>query len=74
MDSINFPARLTVAVPTDLAEAVRVTAAARDLSAADFIRGAVQARLFLEGARFIPLPNLQRLAPPRVSGANRKAA
>jgi sulfur relay (sulfurtransferase) complex TusBCD TusD component (DsrE family) len=63
MDNFAFPARLSASVPTELAEAVNAAAAARGISTADFLRGAVQARLFIEGARFSPLPNLQRLAP-----------
>ena len=54
--------RLNVAVTSDIAEAVRQTAAARGLTVADYIRGSVQARLTLDGARFNRLPNLQRLA------------
>ncbi|MCJ2077892.1 hypothetical protein MKK68_19970 [Methylobacterium sp. E-016] len=67
-DAITFPDRLTAAVPTELAEAVRLTAAARGLTVADYVRGSVQARLMLDGARFRPLPNLQRHAarPGRV--------
>lgn len=52
--------RLTVAVTDDIAEAVRLAAAARGLSGADYLRGAVQARLMLDGARFVRLPDLQR--------------
>jgi hypothetical protein len=61
-DVINFPARLTAAVPTDLAEAVRRAAEARGLTAADYLRGATMARLMLDGVPFRHLPNLQRVA------------
>lgn len=61
-DDIAFLSRLSVAVPDDMASAVRSTAAARGLTGADYIRGALQARLTLDGARFRTLPNLQRLA------------
>jgi hypothetical protein len=53
--------RLTAAVTSDIAEAVRQTAAARGLTVADYVRGSVQARLMLDGARFARLPDLQRL-------------
>lgn len=61
-DVINFPARLTAAVPTELADAVRLAAEARGLTAADYLRGAAMARLMLDGVPFRPLPNLQRVA------------
>lgn len=61
MDSINFPARLTAAVPTELADAVRQAADARGITVADFVRGAAQARLMLDGVPFRQLPNLQRV-------------
>ena len=60
--------RLTVAVTSDIAEAVRQTAAARGLTVADYVRGSVQARLMLDGARFARLPNLQRLAARSARG------
>jgi hypothetical protein len=53
--------RLTVAVTSDLAEAVRQSAATRGLTVADYVRGSVQARLMLDGARFQRLPDLHRL-------------
>ena len=61
-DEIYFLSRLTVACTDDLAEAVRTTAAAKGMTAADYVRGSVQGRLMMDGARFRPLPNLQRLA------------
>ncbi|MFE1601604.1 hypothetical protein [Methylobacterium sp. ID0610] len=61
-DDVAFLSRLTVAVPDDIASAVRAVAAAKGLTSADYVRGAVQARLTLDGARFRPLPNLQRFA------------
>jgi hypothetical protein len=60
--------RLTVAVTSDIAEAVRRTAAARGLTGADYVRGAVMARLQLDGARFVRLPDLRRTT----SGAARR--
>ncbi|WFS06251.1 hypothetical protein [Methylobacterium sp. 391_Methyba4] len=64
-DAITFPDRLTVAVPAQLAEAVRTVAAARGLTGADYVRGAVQARLMLDGAKFDRLPDLKRVATRR---------
>ena len=61
-DVVSFPSRLTAAVPTELAEAVRRAAEARGLTVADFTRGAVMARLMLDGVPFRPLPNLMRVA------------
>ncbi|UHC17312.1 hypothetical protein LRS73_05305 [Methylobacterium currus] len=58
---LSFLARLTVAVPQDLADAVRRTAEARGLSTADYARGALQGRLLMDGASFRTLPNLERL-------------
>lgn len=57
---IYLPDRLTAAVTTEIAAAVREAAAGRGLTGADYIRGAVQARLMLDGARFDRLPDLQR--------------
>ena len=66
-DAITFPDRLTVAVPAEIAEAVRTVAAARGLTGADYVRGAVQARLMLDGARFDRLPDLRRVTTRRTS-------
>lgn len=61
-DAILALSRLTVAVPDDLAKAIRTTAEMRGISGADYIRGALQARLMLDGAAFRPIPNIRRLA------------
>lgn len=61
-DDIVLISRLTAAVPDDIAEAVRRTAAARGLTSADYLRGAIQARLMMDGARFARLPDLRRTA------------
>lgn len=61
-DPIAFATRISAAVPADLADAARTAAEARGLTVADYVRGAVQARLMLDGARFVRLPNLQRHA------------
>lgn len=67
-DEVLALSRLTIAVPDDLADAVRATAQAHGISGADYIRGAVQGRLLMDGARFRPIPNIKRLAqrPGRV--------
>ncbi|WP_132254376.1 hypothetical protein [Methylobacterium segetis] len=60
-DHISLDHRLTAAVTNDIADAVRAAAELRGLTVADYVRGSVQARLMLDGARFARLPNLQRV-------------
>lgn len=62
MDDITFPTRLTTRVPSDLANEVRDVADVLGLTVADYLRGALQSRLRLDGVEFETLPNLKRLA------------
>lgn len=61
---ITLPERVSAAVTEDMADAIRRTAAARGISVADYLRGALQGRLLMDGTPIRPLPDLQRLAPP----------
>ena len=61
---ITLPERVSAAVTEDMADAVRRTAAARGISVADYLRGALQGRLLMDGTSIRPLPDLQRLAAP----------
>ena len=66
-DPVYLPDRLSVAVTTEIAEAVRTAAAGRGLTIADYVRGSVQARLMLDGARFPRVPDLHRVTARRNS-------
>ena len=65
-ENLPFSARLSAAVPKDFAEAVRRTAAARGITAADVVRRAVTDRLRLEGEAVQPLPDLARVRSPQI--------
>ncbi len=56
--------KISVAVTPNLLDAVRAAAYQRRLSIADYTRGAVQARLTMDGVPFPPMP--EKLAPMRV--------
>ncbi|KQQ23727.1 hypothetical protein ASF53_05230 [Methylobacterium sp. Leaf123] len=61
---ITLAERVSAAVTEDMADAIRRTAAARGISVADYLRGALQGRLLMDGTHIRPLPNLHRPAFP----------